>query len=209
MALPPNGEAMSEALPEAEDLNVGGGTPAAKSTASVTGKDHGAIISPCGFYRYHLWRRVGGQRPGAHGQTLMPGDGASGRCVFVMLNPSTADADRDDPTIRRCSVYARRWGFEWLDVLNIFAYRSTDPSVLPKVPAPIGPENDRYLITVGRNALVVCAWGKPGALYGRGREVAAMLRDRGVKPHYLKLNGDGSPAHPLYLKSDLVPTEWT
>jgi hypothetical protein len=166
----------------------------------MTGQpDKGAVFSGCGAYRYHLWRRV----------QMRIGPRAGTRVAVVMLNPSTADAELDDPTIRRCIGFARRWGFEWLDVLNIFALRSTDPTRLYEDLAPTGPDNDRRLVAVGSGAeLVVCAWGAHGSLNGRGRAVAAMLRVSGIKLHHLKLNGDGSPGHPLYLKGDLQPTEW-
>lgn len=175
----------------------------------MSGKDKGAVLSPCGTYRYHLWRRVGGPRPGAHGQSLMPGDGASGRVAFVMLNPSTADANVDDPTIRKCVGYARRWGFEWLDVVNLFALRATDPRELKlcKSRDAIGPDNDEHLLRVCTAAsLVVCAWSNQGRLYNRDLRVRRLLGS--VKLHRLKGNQDGSPSHPLYLRGDLTPTEW-
>jgi hypothetical protein len=177
--------------------------------AVVTAPDKGAVLSPCGTYRYHLWRRVGGPRPGAHGQTLEPGDGAYGRVAFVMLNPSTADASVDDPTIRKCVGYARRWGYEWLDVVNLFALRATDPRRLHDRSGLVridGPENNEHIVRVATAAkLVVCSWGRHGALQERGAVVLEMLRHLQDRLCYLKLNKDGSPGHPLYTRGDLRP----
>lgn len=174
-------------------------------------QDKGAVLSPCGTYRYHLWRRVAEERPSANPSNAGFDGYLGGRCAFVMLNPSTADANVDDPTIRKCIGYARRWGFEWLDVVNLFAFRATNPERLydDYGTEPIGPDNDETIDRVcSEAALVVCAWGKHGGFRGRGAKVRADLRKRVRSLCYLKLNGDGSPSHPLYLKGDLTPTEW-
>lgn len=171
----------------------------------VSGADKGAVLSPCGTYRYHLWRKI------ELGVTER-GRRLSGRVAFVMLNPSTADAEQDDPTIRKCIGYARRWGYEWLDVVNLFAFRATDPKELYADEHRfrlVGDDNQRHLSAVcGAASLVVCAWGKHGGHLNRGKSVRYHFGEAGVKLHHLKLNGDGSPAHPLYLKGDLQPTEW-
>lgn len=153
-----------------------------------------AILSECGLYRYTLRR---GAR--CHG--------GAGICNFIMLNPSTADAIRDDPTIRRCVNYARDWDHDDLVVTNLFAFRATDPQALKTVADPIGPENDRHLIEQARRAqLVVCAWGDGGILHGRAGAVLRMLAGAGVRPHALKLTSvRRQPAHPLYLPGDLEP----
>lgn len=154
-----------------------------------------AIISDCGKYRYHLHRHIG--------------MGGRGSCVFVMLNPSTADALMDDPTIRRCIGYAKAFDCDSLEVVNLFAYRSTDPGVLAAMSrdTAIGPENDQHIFKACALAVhVICAWGNHGELFGRGAEVLKMLRARGVLPKALKINGkSGAPAHPLYLKADARP----
>ncbi len=153
----------------------------------IVGRD--AEFSECLQYRYALGRQF------KHGV---------GRCLFVMLNPSTADADLDDPTIRRCMNYAHEWGFCRLVVVNIFAWRSTDPKVLKKLPDPIGPQNNATIIREADKAdLVICAWGAHGKLYGRGRIVRAVLDDRHTC--HLGLTKAGQPKHPLYLKADLKP----
>lgn len=157
----------------------------------------GANISLCQRYRYHLWRQVSQERE------------ASGRCTFVMLNPSTANETEDDPTIRRCIAFARKWQCEFLDVLNLFAYRSPDPSTLLAVDDPIGPENDDWLARAGHaSRIIVAAWGVHGEILGRGEIVRRQLAATG-KLHYLKLTKGGHPGHPLYLPADTTLARWT
>ena len=149
-----------------------------------------AMFSTCTRYRYLLTRRW------APGGTSV---------LFLMLNPSTADATLDDPTIRRCLCFARSWGHSSLVVANIFAWRSTDPRALGGSSDPIGPENDSVILAAAREASVtICAWGKRGALHGRAAEVITTLRAHGIDLRALKLNGDGSPVHPLYQPASAV-----
>lgn len=116
-----------------------------------------------------------------------------------MLNPSTADADEDDATIRKCIRYAESWGFGGILVGNIYAYRATDRSMLKKVDNPIGTDNIANLYElVQKSDKVVCAWGN-----GEGRPDFIFKNINNL--HYLRLNKDGSPSHPLYLKADLKP----
>jgi len=118
--------------------------------------------------------------------------------VFVMLNPSTADAEQDDPTIRRCAGFARAWGFGGMTVVNLFAFRATDPARLRRARDPVGRDNDHHIATAARGAgMVVLAWGVHGALDGRDRVVAALLAD--VRPRCLGTTRGGYPRHPLYL----------
>lgn len=148
--------------------------------------DGEAVFDETRRYRYWLARE------------WLYGDGI---CVFVMLNPSTADEHALDPTVRRCVGYAKRWGFKRLEVLNLFAWRSTDPRVLPTLDDPVGPENLNWIAEVTSRAetkLVVCAWGKDGAIRGQGDRVKDELKTIGVEAWCLGLNGDGSPVHPLY-----------
>ena len=149
-----------------------------------------AVFSPCREYRYVLSRTWLG----------------FGRCVFVMLNPSTATEAQDDPTIRRCIDYAKRWGYGSLYVLNIFALRSTDPRNLYNHPDPVGPDNERHFRAVlEKAALAVCAWGNNGAYMDMDRRAMAWIRRAGLTPRYLKLTKAGQPAHPLYLSRKLDP----
>lgn len=143
-----------------------------------------AVFDPTRRYRY-LLRRTWGSGP---------------RVAFVMLNPNTADAVNDDPSIRRCVGFARRWGFRSADVVNLFAYRTRDPRELARAADPVGPENDRYVRqAVARAELVVCAWG--ATTLARGR--AAAFRDAlaGRPAQCLGRTKAGAPRHPLYLRT--------
>jgi len=129
--------------------------------------------------------------------------------VFVMLNPSTADAFRMDPTVTRCYRRAQNLGAGGLLVLNAFALRSTDPASLRRHPDPVGPLNDRAIAAHVR-ALdvmhVVVGWGSDPTLAaaGRDRAVLAVLRDAGTRPMRIgPPTKDGHPRHPLYLRSEL------
>lgn len=121
--------------------------------------------------------------------------------VFVMLNPSTADAMVDDPTIRRCAGFARREKSGGLVVANLFALRSTNPRVLQFHSEPTGGgTNDAFIRqAAGMSPLVVAAWGTAGVLHERGRKVAWMLRDAGIRLQCLGTTSTGQPRHPLYL----------
>ncbi|RRA50467.1 DUF1643 domain-containing protein [Acidipila sp. EB88] len=129
--------------------------------------------------------------------------------LFVMMNPSTAEPQFDDPTVAKCRRYAVAWGFGTLLVGNTFAYRATDQRRLMEVEDPIGPENDRHLLKMASQAsLTVFAYGKPHKLLQqRGKEVARKLSRRCL-PHVLQLCSDGTPGHPLYLRGDLQPQMW-
>lgn len=149
-----------------------------------------AIFSECRTFRYRLSRHWGGD----------------GYLNFLMLNPSTADENTNDPTIERCQRRAMALGYSGLVVTNLFAFRSTDPLGLHTVKDPIGPANDAHILAVARNAdVVVAGWGKHGGYYGRDFEVKQLLRDGGVSLHALRLNSDRSPEHPLYIPYDLPP----
>lgn len=149
----------------------------------------GADFSDDQVYRYRLWREI---------------DPAGRRCTFVLLNPSTADATKNDPTVRRCINYATSWGFGIVDVVNIFALRSTDPRALFTHPDPVGPENDEAILRAAISSdLLICAWGVHGRFSGRARIVEEMLRP--YNPHALAITKRGEPGHPLYLHHGLQP----
>jgi hypothetical protein len=148
-----------------------------------------ADISSCGKYRYLLSRNW------SEGPKL----------GFVMLNPSTADAKMEDPTIRRCIRFARDANFSGVMVANLFAWRATDPSELKDVSDPIGPGNNKALREMlACVQLVVCAWGTK-SFGGRDFEVIELIRHAGKVPHCLKTTADGHPSHPLYLPAGLRP----
>lgn len=151
-----------------------------------------ATISPCTCYRYSLRR------------TWQPG----GRVVcFIMLNPSTADAEEDDPTIRRCIGFGKSWNFDALEVVNVFAYRTTNPSVLAMVTDPEGPENDAAIQqAAGRAEMVVCAWGAHEMGAGRAMQISAMLKKRPL--YCLGMTKTVRPKHPLYVSGDQQPILW-
>jgi len=127
--------------------------------------------------------------------------------LLIGLNPSTADASHDDPTIRRCIGFARDWGCGGLWVLNLFAFRATFPRDLRAAEDPVGPRNDRWLrLVAGHCTRIVACWGNDGAFLGRSTDVRRMLGDR---LEVIRLNASGEPAHPLYLPGRLKPVRWT
>ena len=128
--------------------------------------------------------------------------------TFVMLNPSTADASKSDPTVTRCIHYAEQWGFRKLFVLNIFAYRSPDPRDLYEGynPDPVGPENKKYFSEIlSETQKVICAWGTHGGYRDQQAKAYEWIKSSGLQPYAIKMTKDRFPAHPLYLKRDLIP----
>lgn len=146
----------------------------------------GAVLSECGTYRYRLWRRWG--------------DGTA--LLFVMLNPSTADATADDATIRRCIRFAQAHGHGAVEVVNLYAYRATDPKDLRRAGYPVGPDNDEHTVAAAREAAEVCvAWGANVRDLERPQIVLPMLRKLGVSLQCLRITRSGFPQHPLMLPS--------
>jgi hypothetical protein len=121
-----------------------------------------------------------------------------------MLNPSTADENIDDPTIRRCIGFAKSWNCGSLEVVNLFAYRATNPDELKRCTDPIGPENDVHILrALERSGKVIMAWGTKGDLLNRNRFVTEILRPFG--PHCLAASKEGHPKHPLYISGNSEP----
>lgn len=146
-----------------------------------------AIISDCGHYRYQLKRVWDDTKPWV---------------LFICLNPSTADHVDDDNTSRVCTNYAKRWGYGGMVIANLFAYRSTDPSKLYKVTDPVGPENDKHLKRLSRQAVeTVCAWSDDGGYLQRDKKVLRLL----TTPKCLAILKSGRPGHPLYKSKNLKP----
>lgn len=149
-----------------------------------------AIFSPCRRYRYDLIRTWYGMFT------------KESHAVFIGLNPSTADETQDDPTVRRCIRYAKAWGHSGMHMLNIFAYRATDPKDMLMQDDPTGPSNDdviRMICGLPSTSVVIAAWGIHGSHMDRGRQVASMLQNL----RCLRMTKDGHPAHPLYLPKNL------
>lgn len=159
-------------------------------------RQSGALLSDDGVYRYHLWRRW------AEGRSM----------IWVMVNPSTADAETDDPTIRRCMGFARREGCGGIDVINLFALRSKDPSVLKTHPDPNGPDNpDTWLGTLDpTRGPIVVGWGGSVGKKLRARSTAyaahgALLMGLG---RCLGKTKAGEPLHPLFIEGDRPLELW-
>lgn len=153
--------------------------------------DTGAVFSDCGNYRYSLWRIW---------------DEAKPYVCFLMLNPSTANEVENDPTIERCQRRSMSMAYGGIFVINLYAYRSTDPAALDQVEDPIGPLNDKYIAEVAQNAgIVICGWGNSTQRFDRHIMVIELLKRLGVKPMCLAKNKDGSPKHPLYVSYDAQP----
>jgi hypothetical protein len=144
-----------------------------------------AQFSRCGQYRYRLGRRWG--------------DGPA--ILWIMLNPSTADAERDDPTIRRCIGFSRAWGFGAMEVVNLFALRTPDTAALRAHTAPIGPRNDRVIRAAAPAARPrIAAWGALPWAASRANEVRTLLGGRWL---CLSQTASGAPRHPLYAAASL------
>ncbi len=146
-----------------------------------------AQFSPCGQYRYRLERQW---NPGS--RTLN----------IIGLNPSTADATHNDPTIRRCIDFAQRWGYDRLHVTNVFAFRATQPKDLFAAPEPEGPDNTTFLLQTAQHATAILfAWGN------HGHDHPATHRLIDTFPHALCLGHTkiGAPRHPLYIRKDQLP----
>lgn len=151
----------------------------------------GAAFSPCRRYRYSLWRVWNAHDPW---------------CVFIGLNPSTADEKVDDPTIRRCIAFAKRWKCGRVYMLNAYAFRATDPKVMMRESDPVGQENDETIMRLTktayeRNGLIVAAWGV-NCNPNRAAEVCRIING---PIHCLDKTKGGMPKHPLYIKGDEMP----
>lgn len=150
-----------------------------------------------GDYRYHLTRRWGPKID---------------TVVWVMLNPSTADADVDDPTIRRCTAFSAALGADSLRVVNLYAYRATDPKHLLAVEDPVGPMNntvirETLLAARAMRSPVIGAWGV-NARADRVSEFVTIADECRVPLHCLGITKSGMPRHPLYVLGSTRPTPW-
>lgn len=157
-----------------------------------------AFLSLDGTYRFGLER------------ALEQGGKPENTINFVMLNPSTADAEIDDPTIRRCMDFAWTWGYKRLLVTNLFPLRATDPKELYSHHDPLcAPVNQHYMeLAALISDKVICAWGKHGSFMYQGKKALRTLKECNNNVCHLGLNGDGSPKHPLYLKKSTTPEKF-
>jgi hypothetical protein len=125
-----------------------------------------------------------------------------------MLNPSIADHRLDDPTIRRCIDFSRRWGFGGLVVVNLFAFRASSPRELLAAADPVGAGNRRAISSACRAAsCVVVAWGVHGGRWDRGAKVLAMIREE-IPLFCLGSTKNSQPRHPLYVRGDAALLPW-
>jgi len=146
-----------------------------------------ANLSKCRKYRYALWRTW---------------DDSKLYAMFIGLNPSTADETEDDPTINRCINYSRNWDYGGLCMVNLFAFRATNPSDMMASDDPIGTDNDDWIIKLSKEAgVIVAAWGNEGSYMGRSKNVMDMIPNLMC----LKINKTGEPAHPLYQPGSATP----
>lgn len=155
-----------------------------------------AFISACGKYRYGLARQWDESKPSV---------------AFMLLNPSTANAEVDDPTVRRCIDYANSWDYGGIYIVNVCPYRSTDPKALPKVDIPdeIYDKNALHIAAVYKVVdKFIAGWGNslPLSFIQKSGYIIKTLLER-KKLFMLAENKDGSPRHPLYLKKDLMPQQ--
>lgn len=156
-----------------------------------------AVFSTCQQYRYELHREWDtGDKP----------------VLFFMMNPSTATEHVDDPTVKKCRGYAERWGYNHLIVVNMMAYRATNPKVLLTIADPIGPDNHTHIkrLIHTLQPLVICAWGTGTHKKLLHAEKVAMqlLVDAKCAPKALRVSALNKPWHPLYIPNDIIPMDW-
>jgi hypothetical protein len=144
-----------------------------------------AILSDCRKYRYSLSRIWDNSKP---------------YVLVIGLNPSTADENVDDRTVKKCENYAKNWGFGGLKVVNLFAFRATLPVDMMRADNPVGFDNDRYIKELSKDAaLTIVAWGNDGSYLGRDNEVLKLIKN----PMCININTTGQPSHPLFQKKEL------
>lgn len=150
-------------------------------------------FSACGLFRYDLVRLWDDTRP---------------TFLIIMLNPSTADADKTDPTTTKCLHYANIQNCGRYVAVNLFGFRSPKPSVMKKATDPVGPDNDHWieshlLIVKKYGGVVIVAWGNDGKHMNRDAAMMDMLDRMEIKPLCFGVNQNGTPKHPTYLAKNL------
>lgn len=154
-----------------------------------TKQNNGALFSPCRKYRYKLWRIWDDTLP---------------MLMWVGLNPSTANEETNDPTIRRVITFSQKWGYGGIYMTNLFAWVSSKPQDLKTVADPLGDNNNILQSVSEKSAAIVFAWGTFKEAQARGEEVKRMFPQAVA----LGINADGSPKHPLYVKGDTQPVNY-
>lgn len=157
-------------------------------------EESGAVFSDCNKYRFRLWRTWDRLRP---------------VITFIMLNPSTADAKKNDPTVARLAWRSIKMGFGRLNVVNIFAFRSTFPWEMRAAADPIGPGNDDHILEMAKGSgMVVAAWGNHGKHLDRSAKVLSLLKKNKIPLYHFGLTNTGEPRHPLYVSYKTEPKLW-
>lgn len=155
-----------------------------------------ALYSDCEQYRYRLRRIWSAESPS--------------RVAFLMLNPSTASEIANDPTVERCERRARQMGYGGFEVVNIFAYRATNPKALYNVKDPAGQHHLQAIDdAISTNDSLICAWGAHGKLNDQGARIRDFVFARSDAVYHLGLTKHGEPRHPLYLSYDVSPEPWS
>ena len=156
-----------------------------------TGVERTAWISTCGRYRHSLGRHW---------------DREKGFVLFIGLNPSTADSEADDPTIRRCIRFARDWGYGGLEMCNLYDWRATDPKQLPRRGFAVSDKNDPTLrCRVSDSGIVIAAWGAVPWAKERIDELFRTVFTDDKRWHCLKLLKNDFPQHPLFVPATTKP----
>lgn len=165
------------------------------------------LFSPDRVYRYTLWREWPGDFWFDEITKGEPGYGRRDEYVqFIGLNPSTADEKKDDPTVRKCINFAKRWGFGAMCMTNLFAFRATDPKVMKQYPEPVGPDNDKWLVEIAKSSgAIIAAWGTNGVHQGRDAAVKKLIPGMWC----LRKTQHGHPEHPCYITYDIELQRFT
>ncbi|MEM9161944.1 MAG: DUF1643 domain-containing protein [Cyanobacteria bacterium P01_F01_bin.4] len=167
-------------------------------TTVKDGIERSAIFDATGQYRYSLERR-------------WPAQSSMDRrkVTFIMLNPSRADAQQDETTLRACIQFAQVWEYNVLEVVNLFAYCTAEPKVLKTVKEPVGEACDRYLLAATQSSeKIILAWGNHGSWLNRDQAVFKLLADQLTKLSCLACNQSGQPRHPLYVPRNTLPVSY-
>ena len=148
-----------------------------------------AIFDETGVYRYNLIREWDSSLP---------------RVLYIMLNPSTANHEKEDQTSRQCLYFSKKFGFGSLEVVNLFSIISTDPTKIKHILDPIGKENDTYILEAAKRAnKIIVAWGGEHFINKRNQEIASMLISRGYKLYCLDVTKSGHPRHPSRMNHNI------